>query len=443
VHFGVPTEALNAPVSTSLGILIAGGVTSLLLALLLADLISRDVAQRRKQEEERAAAALAASEARRIVAVEAAQLGTWHWDHSKDLISGSERTSALLGLPIGNRAGDGLQWSYDLVVSVVDPAHRDSFQHALLQCRESNQPIDVEFSVVHPDGATRWVRLCGLAPSFAEANIAGGTDAALIHGVIVPIHARKRAEAERRDLLRRLSEAQENEQRRIARELHDQVGQTVTGLSLGLKRLEQKLAGIHPDEGTQEHMRWLQGLAVEIGRDIHRAAADLRPSALDDLGLHNALCAYVSDWSSRHGISADVTANGLNERLPPDVETAVFRALQEALTNVLKHAEARNVGIWLERENGELEVVVKDDGVGIRPPDADGRPCMNGDGRARPPRLGLLSIRERLALIGGSMRIDSAPGEGVCLVLTIPIEDQQTIETLGAKDDQYPRRACR
>jgi signal transduction histidine kinase len=253
VHFGGPTEAVNAPVSTSHGILIAGGVTSLRHALLLADLISRDVAQRRKQEEERAAAALAASEARRIIAVEAAQLGTWHWDHSKDLISGSERTRALLGLPIGNRAGHGLQWSYDLVVSVVDPAHRASFQHALLQCRENNQPIDVEFSVVHPDGATRWVRLCGLAPSFAEANIAGGTDAALIHGVIVPIHARKRAEAERRDLLRRLSEAQENEQRHIARELHDQVGQTVTGLSLGLKRLEQKPAGIPPDEGT--HMR--------------------------------------------------------------------------------------------------------------------------------------------------------------------------------------------
>jgi hypothetical protein len=88
-----------------------------------------------------------------------------------------------------------------------------------------------------------------------------------------------------------IAQAQENEQRRIARELHDQVGQTVTGLSLGLKRLERKMAGMEVDEVTREHMRWLQSLAVEIDRDIHRTAADLRPTALDDLGLHKALSA--------------------------------------------------------------------------------------------------------------------------------------------------------
>jgi signal transduction histidine kinase len=162
------------------------------------------------------------------------------------------------------------------------------------------------------------VRITGRASRLGEES----ARATVIHGVVADVEPRKRAEAERLDLLRRLSEAQENEQRRIARELHDQVGQTVTGLSIGLKGLERMLGTGRTGETAREHLSWLQSLAGEIGRDIHRAALDLRPTALDDLGLYKALGAYTAEWSRFHGVSADLQVVGDERRLPVGIETA-------------------------------------------------------------------------------------------------------------------------
>jgi two-component system sensor histidine kinase UhpB len=231
--------------------------------------------------------------------------------------------------------------------------------------------------------------------------------------VIADIEPRKRAEAAHQDLLRRLAQAQEDEQRRIARELHDQVGQTVTGLSLGLKGLEDLLVRDRCPSEARDQVRWLQNLAGEIGRDIHRTASDLRPSALDDLGLANALAALGADWTARYGLRVDVQVFGLSERLPLEVETAVFRIAQEALTNALKHARATNVSIVLERRADRLSVVIEDDGVGFDP-----KACESST-ETRPRRLGLSSIRERLSLINGILRIEAAPGSGTTLFIDV------------------------
>ena len=255
------------------------------------------------------------------------------------------------------------------------------------------------------------MRLAGRAPQLHGQDPAG-----LIYGVVSDIEPRKRAEAERLELLRRLGEAQENEQRRIARELHDQVGQTVTGLSLGLKSLERLLAGSGPEAGRQ--VQWLQGLAGEIGRDIHRAAVDLRPTALDDLGLREALATLLRDWSRRHGIRADLEFMGEAARVPPPVETAVYRIVQEALTNVLKHAGAATVSVAVEHRADGMRVIVEDDGVGF---DAEGAARPGGSGAAGKPRLGLSGIRERLALLDGTLTLETSPGIGTALFVDIPV----------------------
>jgi len=141
--------------------------------------------------------------------------------------------------------------------------------------------------------------------------------------------------------------------------------------------------------------------------DAHHLAWELRPAALDDLGLENAISNYVEKWSERNSIPLDFHS-GLNKlRLPPPVETAVFRIVQEALTNVLKHAEATRVSVMLEYRYDELLVIVEDNGHGFQT-----EVERNG--------LGLIGINERVGLVGGKLNIESAPGLGTTLAIRIP-----------------------
>ena len=219
--------------------------------------------------------------------------------------------------------------------------------------------------------------------------------------------ATKQAVADRQALLRRLSLAQEEERRRLSRELHDQVGQSVTGLSLGLKALER-----HGSAPVAE-LQALRDMANDIGRDIHRAAADLRPAALDDLGLKKALAALAAGYAQPAGLRIEIQEVGDMGGLPAEVEILVYRVVQEALNNVLKHAKANSVSVVLERSRTKLRVIIEDDGIGFDP----GR---SPDPEA-PPALGLLGMRERLDLVGGAMTIESAPATGATLFIDVPL----------------------
>ena len=164
------------------------------------------------------------------------------------------------------------------------------------------------------------------------------------------IARRERAEADRRDLQQRLTTAQEDERRRIARELHDQMGQHLTALGLGLKVVKDATPDPSP---TRDRLQGLQALTDLIGREIHNLALELRPTALDDLGLQAALSNYADGWAERSGIEVDFHGIGLDgDRLPSQIETALYRVVQEALTNVLKHAAARRVSVVLQRAQG-------------------------------------------------------------------------------------------
>jgi signal transduction histidine kinase len=249
----------------------------------------------------------------------------------------------------------------------------------------------------------------------------------------------KQAEAAREELLRRLVTAEEDERRHIARELHDEMGQEITALVLGLKALE---AGLPAGEGggNVERLQQLQVLADRMGRQVHDIALELRPTALDDLGLRAALQNYVEDWSARTNIAADFHSVGLvgGARLPAIVETSAYRVAQEALTNVARHANARRASVILERRDNILILIVEDDGCGF---DADVLlDAVNKPAQQQQRRLGLLGMRERAALCGGLLTIESSPnGEtGTTVYLRLPLSGL----SLGKARDDAPTSAA-
>jgi signal transduction histidine kinase len=221
----------------------------------------------------------------------------------------------------------------------------------------------------------------------------------------------RRAEQERSALLRRLVAIQETERRRVARELHDQLGQLSAALGLSLKSLEHRED--LSDPGRQK-LREVQSLAHEMSRAIHEMARELRPAALDDLGLAAAVASYAEAWSKRSQIKVDLQSAGLDGlRMAPAVETALYRIVQEALTNVLKHAQAGEVNLILERHGSQVQVIVEDNGRGFDVAQVLQSPHVHG-------RLGLLGMQERLAELEGSLEIESSPGQGTTLFARVP-----------------------
>jgi len=395
VAYGIPLHLLQAPVQRALVLLMAEGAAGLLLAALLTSLVTRDLAQHRADAADRAARFLHASEESRALAVEAAELGVWRWDAETDTFDGSARCLALLDLP--PRGTGRPRWAE--AFAKVHECDRKAFDLAVRHSIGAGERLEEELRLQPMPGPPRWIRLIG-SPA-----------AAGLQGVLADISDQKRLEAERLDLLRGMADVQEQERRRIARDLHDQVGQTVTGLSLGLKTLQDKLAGPGSDPALRDRLAWLRTLAAGIGQEIHRVAADLRPAALDDFGLVPAINALARGWGEQHGIEADVQVVGPVERLPADIETVIYRLVQEALTNVAKHAHATSVSVLLERRRASLRLIVEDDGAGF---DTSAEPT---DGRQR---LGLSGMRERLRLVGGNLFVESAPGAGTTLFITAP-----------------------
>jgi signal transduction histidine kinase len=215
-----------------------------------------------------------------------------------------------------------------------------------------------------------------------------------------------------RQLWRRLSEVEESERRRLSRELHDRVGQNLTALSLNLSILDT-LARSRPEDPLGERLADSQALVQETVECIRSVMAELRPPVLDDYGLSAALRWLGEHAGSRLGIPVDVRAGDLPTRIPRAVETVLFRIAQEALTNVAKHARAGRIGITLESRHGRILLAVVDDGCGFDLCEA---------ARVSAPHWGLLSMRERVEALGGSFRIESAPGRGTRVVVELAQE---------------------
>ncbi|HEY2353741.1 MAG TPA: GAF domain-containing sensor histidine kinase [Gaiellaceae bacterium] len=209
-----------------------------------------------------------------------------------------------------------------------------------------------------------------------------------------------------RDALRRVVNAQELERRRLARELHDETGQALTSILLGLRGLE----GVQDETELATAVGEVRELVRSTLQDVRRLAVELRPKALDDFGLVAALERLTDNFAEHTGIAVEFVPNLPGDgRFPPEVETALYRLVQESLTNIVKHAQAKSVSIVLTRRSDSVSVIVEDDGVGFEPDRQD------GDG------IGLLGMRERVGLFGGRVVVESRPGAGTSLVAEVPL----------------------
>ncbi|MBS1794426.1 MAG: PAS domain-containing protein [Acidobacteria bacterium] len=221
---------------------------------------------------------------------------------------------------------------------------------------------------------------------------------------------RARAESARREreLLQKLVGAQEEERRRIARDLHDELGQLLTALRLRLDSVQELCGG---DEELSTKIAETRTLAKRLDEGVDFLAWELQPAPLDGLGLLDALDKYVREWTYYSGIRAEVVSSSVRGlRFAPEVEANLYRIVQEALNNVLKHARAKEAEVILEKRGGTIVLIVADDGVGFEPETAG----LSNRG------IGLTGMKERAALIGGELEIETAPGQGTTVYARIP-----------------------
>jgi two-component system sensor histidine kinase UhpB len=216
----------------------------------------------------------------------------------------------------------------------------------------------------------------------------------------------------------RVLSAQEEERKRIARELHDETGQALTSLAVGLRVLQRA--------PTLEQARAYAGELSELTHQalegVHELSLELRPKTLDDLGLVPALRWFATRWSRTAGVEVDLHADGVHDRLPSEIETVLYRVVQEALTNVAKHAQATRVEIAIEQQQGAISARVSDNGRGLTvsgedaaPDGTDGLPASLPSGK-----LGLFGMQERVSQVGGTLHLDSPPRGGTTVIVRLP-----------------------
>lgn len=230
------------------------------------------------------------------------------------------------------------------------------------------------------------------------------------------------------ELLYQVVNAQETERQRISRELHDATGQSLTAIALGLRGVESMLSSAGKNLNVVEQIKELKGYSTNALGELRQIIADLRPSQLDDLGLVPALEWYVQQFEKRRGIETHFIVEGSRNRLPAEYETVLFRIVQEALTNVAKHAQASKVEVTLAFYPAQVNVTIRDNGVGF-----DLNQVLPEDGHHA--GWGLLGIQERALLLGGQYVIDSKPGQGTCIQVKVPVlmetEDVQNTTVIG------------
>lgn len=231
-------------------------------------------------------------------------------------------------------------------------------------------------------------------------------------GLQAEINERQRVEEGRRELLRQIVNAQEEERRRIARELHDQMGQHLTAIMLEVESLKHHFQA---EPSCQKSLHQLDSLTNHLSKEIHTLALELRPTALDDVGFYSALRNYVEEWAARYRLSVDLHIKGTDDaRLPPHIETTLYRIAQEALTNIVRHAESDHVSLIVEQRSDHVMAIIEDDGQGFDV-ESTFKPSVNSR------RIGLLGMRERATLVGGSLNIESTPGGGTTVFVSLPI----------------------
>jgi PAS domain S-box-containing protein len=351
-----------------------------------------DITERKRAEE-----ALRESEARFRLAAQAGKMYAYEWDVATDVAVRSEEYANILGLTGVPKCHTRQQF-----LSGVHPDDRAKFIAAVADLTPQSPTTQISYRVVRPDGAVIWLEKSGRAFFDAEGKMTR------MIGIMGDITGRKLGEEALAGVSRRLIEAQDQERTRIARELHDDIGQRLALLAMGLTQLQQNSANL-PAE-VHSRMRELQKQTSEIAIDIQSLSHELHSSRLEYLGITAAVRAFCKEFSEQQKVEIDFRTHGLPSLVPQDVSLCLFRVLQEALHNSAKHSGVRHFEVRLWATPGEIHLTVRDPGSGF---DREAAKASRG--------LGLISMEERLKILKGTFSIESQPQCGTTIHARVPL----------------------
>jgi PAS domain S-box-containing protein len=331
------------------------------------------------------------SEERLRLAQQAARMGTFEWNLETGVNTWNSELEALYGLPAG-----GFERKQEAFERLLHPEDRTNVQELIRQALKTGNPTKGEWRVIWPDGSLHWI--AGQWQVFMDQS---GNPSKMV-GVNMDISERKHAEEDRAGMTRKLIEAQEQERSRIGRELHDDITQRLALLSLRMAELEEK-----PAE-TLDSISNLRKEVTDISNDVQALSHELHSSKLEYLGFTAGVRSWCREFADRHKVELSFKSD-LSADPSTSVGTSLFRVLQEAATNAVKHSGAKRIEVQLWDDTAEIRLLVKDVGRGFELSSA-----LQGKG------LGLTSMRERIRLLGGTIRIESKPEQGTTIHVSVP-----------------------
>ncbi len=349
----------------------------------------------------RADLALRESEARFRLLADTAPVLVWMSGPDKLCTFFNTHWLEFTGLPLQSQIGDG--WSKG-----VHPGDLQRCLDTYIRAFDARQPFRMEYRLRRFDGAYRWVLDTGVPRLQSDGTFEGYI------GSCIDITDQKQAEEDlraaherQRDLTSRLLHAQEEERRRVAREMHDDWTQRLTLLGIDIAKVEKHLDA---PEKALPLLRTMQEQLVSLSEDVHDLSRQLHPAILDDLGLVEALRSECAGFSRREGIAVAYHLEDVPSCLPKEIALCVYRVAQEALRNIAKHAGVSEASVSLAAAGAELVLRVQDKGAGFDPPAVLSQ-----------PGLGLSSMAERIRLVHGKFSVTSDTGQGTTVVVRIPL----------------------
>jgi PAS domain S-box-containing protein len=351
-----------------------------------------DITERKDAEESLRRKEMELKEAQRLAGV-----GGWQWDPATDTVVWSEELYRIAGrdpsLPAVN---------YKEHAQLYTLESWERLQGAVETALLTGAPYELVLEMVRADGTHRWIMARGEAQRDSAGHVAG------LRGTVQDITERKRAEEALSSVNRRLIEAQESERRRIARDLHDDISQRLAVLAMGL----QHVKGMQPDASGEvlSSLDALQNQTVEIAADVQALSHELHSPRLLHLGVVAAMRGFCGELSGQKSVEIDFAHENVPGSVAPDVSLCLFRVLQEALHNGVRHSQVRHFDVHLRGTGDAVHLTVRDEGVGF-----------DVDAARRGLGLGLTSMMERLKLVGGELFVESQSKRGTTVLACVPV----------------------